>query len=477
MIRMLHRLHRRVPARDVPGDLAADAVPRQPRHGDVVLGHAAARDPRLGAARGASPRPAAPSSASPTSDPSSTARPCSTRRDDPLDARLGRGDRRRRTQARALDRRRDHARHAVARSAWRRSPTPGSSSATSTGSLCHPMGGVPMLVPVDDRRGDRPAPDVRRHRRPRRRHRSRHGVAGGGRDPRRPGARRAVRDRGPAPAACAGQPRPRGQSLGRDTSAWAEFEVPFGNVGANVGYAMIANRYLHEHDCHAGAAGQDRRPPARQRLPQPRCLVLRPADHRRRRARLADGGRPAAPARDRDAVGRCRRPRRRAPRPRRRTPRTPPWLLGAGECVTHKTITYAPSLTETAIRPAADRAFAQAGVDPSAGRAGVAVRLLHDHRAGDAGGRRLLRAGRGRGVRRRARPALGRRLPAEHPRRPAQLQPAGHGRRHEPRDRGRPPGAGPRRRPPGRATSTWRSSTATAGSCPRSARCVLGVEP
>ncbi len=25
--------------------------------------------------------------------------------------------------------------------------------------------------------------------------------------------------------------------------------MPFGNVGANVGYAMIANRYLHEHDC------------------------------------------------------------------------------------------------------------------------------------------------------------------------------------------------------------------------------------
>jgi acetyl-CoA acetyltransferase len=32
------------------------------------------------------------------------------------------------------------------------------------------------------------------------------------------------------------------------------------------------------------------------------------------------------------------------------------WLLGAGECVTHKTITYAPSLSDTAIRPAADRA-------------------------------------------------------------------------------------------------------------------------
>jgi acetyl-CoA acetyltransferase len=41
------------------------------------------------------------------------------------------------------------------------------------------------------------------------------------------------------------------------------------------------------------------------------------------------------------------------------------WLLGAGECITHKTITYAPSLDDTAIRPAADRAFAQAGVQRS----------------------------------------------------------------------------------------------------------------
>ena len=45
------------------------------------------------------------------------------------------------------------------------------------------------------------------------------------------------------------QPRRSGQPTGRDTSAWAEFEVPFGNIGANVGYAMIANRYLHEHHC------------------------------------------------------------------------------------------------------------------------------------------------------------------------------------------------------------------------------------
>ena len=41
------------------------------------------------------------------------------------------------------------------------------------------------------------------------------------------------------------------------------------------------------------------------------------------------------------------------------------WLLGAGECTTHKTITYAPSLDDTAIKPAADKAFAQSGVTRS----------------------------------------------------------------------------------------------------------------
>jgi acetyl-CoA C-acetyltransferase len=50
------------------------------------------------------------------------------------------------------------------------------------------------------------------------------------------------------------------------------------------------------------------------------------------------------------------------------------WLLGAGECVTHKTITYAPSLTDTAIRPAADRAFQQAGI----GRDRVGLASLYD---------------------------------------------------------------------------------------------------
>ncbi len=38
-------------------------------------------------------------------------------------------------------------------------------------------------------------------------------------------------------------------------------------------------------------------------------------------------------------------------------------ILGAGEAITHKTITYAPSLTDTGVRLSAERAFAAAGIE------------------------------------------------------------------------------------------------------------------
>ena len=116
------------------------------------------------------------------------------------------------------------------------------------GLLCHPMGGVPMLVPstIGEALGLHltyaGTVDLG-------------GATGAGMVWRAAAAIQAGQARAVLCLTAArrqrrspGQPRPRGQSLGRDTSAWAEFEVPFGNVGANVGYAMIANRYLHEHD-------------------------------------------------------------------------------------------------------------------------------------------------------------------------------------------------------------------------------------
>src|SRR4051794_27209774 len=242
------------------------------------------------------------------------------------------------------------------------------------GVVCHPMGGVPMLVPstIGEELGLHvtyaETVDLG-------------GATGAGMVWRAAAAIRAGQAR--AVLCLTGarrqrrqpdQPRPRGQSMGRDTSAWAEFEVPFGNVGANVGYAMIANRYLHEHGCtpeqlakiavhQRDNAGQN---PDAFFYGQPITvddvlaspLVADPLH-------LLEIVMPSAGAAALVVVH---------PDLVRSTQRPAAWLLGAGECVTHKTITYAPSLTETAIRPAADRAFEQAGI----GRDQIGLASLYD---------------------------------------------------------------------------------------------------
>ncbi|MEA3214344.1 MAG: acetyl-CoA C-acetyltransferase [Acidimicrobiia bacterium] len=149
---------------------------------------------------------------------------------------------------------------------------------------------------------------------------------------------------------------------GKDTSAWAEFEVPYGNVGANIGYAMIAQRYMHDH-------GVTPEQLARIAVHQRDNACQNPdaffygqpitVDDVLNSEMVADPLHfleivmPAAGAAALVVVH---------PDLVRSTNKPAAWLLGAGECTTHKTITYAPSLSDTAIRPAADRAFAQAGV-------------------------------------------------------------------------------------------------------------------
>ena len=153
---------------------------------------------------------------------------------------------------------------------------------------------------------------------------------------------------------------------GKDLSAWGEFEVPFGNVGANIGYAMIAQRYLHEQqvtpeqlakiavhqrdnacvnpdawfygqpitvqDVLASPVVADPLHLLEIVMPSAGGAALVVVSAELARSLEPSLGRPAA------------------------------WLLGAGECCTHKTVTYAPSLMDTAVKPAADRAFNQAGV-------------------------------------------------------------------------------------------------------------------
>ena len=149
-----------------------------------------------------------------------------------------------------------------------------------------------------------------------------------------------------------------------DRSPWAEFEVPYGNVGANVGYAMIANRYLHEYGATpeqlAKVAVHQRDNACRNPdaifygepitvddvLDSP--MVADPLH-------LLEIVMPAGGAAAVVVVG---------PELARTADRPAAWLLGAGERITHKTITYAPSLTDTAIQASAARAFDQAGVSP-----------------------------------------------------------------------------------------------------------------
>lgn len=149
-----------------------------------------------------------------------------------------------------------------------------------------------------------------------------------------------------------------------DRSPFAEFEVPYGNIGANVGYAMIATRYLHEYDASpeqlAKVAVHQRdnacRNPDAIFYGQPITIddvldspmVADPLH-------LLEIVMPAGGAAALVVVG---------PELAAKLPNRPAWLLGAGEQITHKSITYAPSLTDTAIQASARRAFEQAGVGP-----------------------------------------------------------------------------------------------------------------
>jgi acetyl-CoA acetyltransferase len=142
----------------------------------------------------------------------------------------------------------------------------------------------------------------------------------------------------------------------------AEFEFPYGALGANFGYAMIANRYEHEYGLkpeHRAKIAVDQRTNAcanplatfyGQPITQEDVLnspvVLDPL-HLLEIVMPCGGGAALI-------VESAERAKKNG--------RQPAYVLGAGEHLTHKSITYAPSLTNSAIKSAADRAFDQSGV-------------------------------------------------------------------------------------------------------------------
>lgn len=158
-------------------------------------------------------------------------------------------------------------------------------------------------------------------------------------------------------------------TYGASSNSWgspqAEYEIPFGNVGQNCGYAMYAQAY---HD----AFGWDERARAKIAADQRVSASINPAaaffgkpatiDDVLNSRMISDplrmfeivmpvtgGGAVVVTSRERAADTRHR----------------PAMITGCGERLTHKTPTFAPDLTTTPVAPAAASAFGMAGVGPA----------------------------------------------------------------------------------------------------------------
>jgi acetyl-CoA C-acetyltransferase len=147
-----------------------------------------------------------------------------------------------------------------------------------------------------------------------------------------------------------------------DRTPYSEFEVPFGAIGANYGYAMIANRYIYEYGvtpeqlakiavaqrynaCHNPNALFFGQPiSVEDVLNSP--VIVDPLH-------MLEIVMPVAGAAA--VVVTSAKKARKLKHP-------PAYILGAGEHTTHRSITYAPDLTSSAITAAAETAFKMAGV-------------------------------------------------------------------------------------------------------------------
>jgi len=146
-------------------------------------------------------------------------------------------------------------------------------------------------------------------------------------------------------------------------SVQREFEAPYGNIGANCGYAMIAHRHMYEYGTTAQQMAKVAVDQRKNALKNPLAafgdkpltiddvlnsrMIVDPL-HLFEIVSPCSGGSAVIVA---------------SPEVAKRAKNPPIWLLGAGEYSNHSSITYAPSLTESPIKPAADTAFKMAGVE------------------------------------------------------------------------------------------------------------------
>jgi acetyl-CoA acetyltransferase len=146
-------------------------------------------------------------------------------------------------------------------------------------------------------------------------------------------------------------------------SVQREFEAPYGNIGANCGYAMIANRHMYEY----GTTPQQM---AKVAVDQRRSAVKNPlaafGDKLITIDDVLNSRMIVDPLHLFEIVSPCSGGSAvivASPEIAKRAKQPPVWLLGAGEYANHASITYAPSLTDSPIKPAADTAFKMAGVE------------------------------------------------------------------------------------------------------------------
>ena len=145
-------------------------------------------------------------------------------------------------------------------------------------------------------------------------------------------------------------------------SVQREFEAPYGNIGANCGYAMIANRHMYEY-------GTTARQMAKVAVDQRRSAVKNPLatfnDRELTIDNVLNSRMIVDPLHLYEIVSPCSGGSAvvvASPEVARRTKHPPAWLLGAGEYSNHASITYAPSLTDSPVKVAAETAFKMAGV-------------------------------------------------------------------------------------------------------------------
>lgn len=179
------------------------------------------------------------------------------------------------------------------------------------------------------------------------------------------GTRRRRRPSRPAATDGSAPKGPRSFASKRDRSSFAEFEAPYGAIGANVGYALLATRYASRYplrDTQRAKVAVDQRRnananPAAIFHDQPLSIddvlgsdVICDPLHMLEIVMPAAGAAAlVVTAADRVADAAQR----------------PAWLLGAGESVTHSTFAEAPDLGTTGIGIAARAAFSSAGALPS----------------------------------------------------------------------------------------------------------------